>query len=884
MTLTVADLDNAKLDVEHIAEIANSPEPTSTDRMGQIKETIAGLSAHFPNAYDDAVAAAASAATAQGAANAAVAAQGASELARDQALATGKVYADDTAGLAATATGGYFSTPSPNDAESLILKLDNGSTAVEQKRMPSAVAVDNERILAGTLRDALPADLVGATTANTTATGNANFWTPMLLVAKQDQWLHQVAVRTNAAGSLQVLVVTVGGVVISDTTLALPVAGVNTVAGFAPIFVPSGARVFVRTLTTILMTLAGAAGDCNSLNIASSQYTGIVGDTLPDPSVNITTLAVQLSFKYASDPVGLQADNALALVAGVQAAMTRRRTSQQTGTWAVGAPPIQRFQVQFDAATDVPVGAAFSAIVLDLIAQTGTDHFRFTIAERSTQTDAQVDLTTDTVRQVLVRTPAELGLTLDAAASQEVNIPINTITVVAGKVYVILVEARTVKLAGINFGLGNTSTSDTRQRRRGWYSSGISGGFGSAVSAGSASSIGFIYYGAANAAAAVFDYVSAASATVAGMNVTVTATFSRNGVDSTISTTQAITPATAANVRYDVLYYDQNAGTFGVQAGTERATDPSEFIPALADSKRLALFNTRATSTAVTVVPVWNTFNGEDKALEVEQERERRRGRLCLQRTIGKVRRGAAVKIVSFGDSIVALQTGTTPPTTTPDGANRDRDFYYLDKIGSDLVNTYPKYTAVQLGRADDGAGAVHLKLSLVWELANAMAAAGSVVTYNNFGVGGTSTANAVDGSLNPTAWTNAVIALAPDLVVFNFGMNEQGDTATEARTVAALTALRNAGIEVIVMGVARRHPSTLSLANWEYTNRALRRAAIFTRCAYQSTLALYDARYIGAIGVSTADTSSSNGNNHPGIREHMAMGAELVKTVMGAA
>jgi lysophospholipase L1-like esterase len=69
------------------------------------------------------------------------AAQVAAELARDAANATGKVYPDTTAGVAAVAEGEYFSVPSAGSSESLILYRRSGAAAVEAKRYPTADAV-----------------------------------------------------------------------------------------------------------------------------------------------------------------------------------------------------------------------------------------------------------------------------------------------------------------------------------------------------------------------------------------------------------------------------------------------------------------------------------------------------------------------------------------------------------------------------------------------------------------------------------------------------------------------------------------------------------------------------------------------------------------------
>lgn len=41
--ITLPDLNNAKLDVDHIAEIANSTAATATDRVGHVKKTLKGV-------------------------------------------------------------------------------------------------------------------------------------------------------------------------------------------------------------------------------------------------------------------------------------------------------------------------------------------------------------------------------------------------------------------------------------------------------------------------------------------------------------------------------------------------------------------------------------------------------------------------------------------------------------------------------------------------------------------------------------------------------------------------------------------------------------------------------------------------------------------------
>lgn len=94
------------------------------------------------------LAAVAAAAAAEPFVEAAEAAQAAAEAAADDAetasdtlFAAADVYADTTAGLAATASGGYFWVPSPEADESFILYLDNAGVAEEVKRLPGVIIV-----------------------------------------------------------------------------------------------------------------------------------------------------------------------------------------------------------------------------------------------------------------------------------------------------------------------------------------------------------------------------------------------------------------------------------------------------------------------------------------------------------------------------------------------------------------------------------------------------------------------------------------------------------------------------------------------------------------------------------------------------------------------
>lgn len=69
----------------------------------------------------------------------------AAEAARDVANSSAGIYQGTDLGLAGTATGDYFSVPSPLDDEVLILYRNEAGIAVEVKRYPSAARVENTR-------------------------------------------------------------------------------------------------------------------------------------------------------------------------------------------------------------------------------------------------------------------------------------------------------------------------------------------------------------------------------------------------------------------------------------------------------------------------------------------------------------------------------------------------------------------------------------------------------------------------------------------------------------------------------------------------------------------------------------------------------------------
>ncbi|MER8817162.1 hypothetical protein [Mesorhizobium sp. M0965] len=375
-----------------------------------------------------------------------------------------------------------------------------------------------------------------------------------------------------------------------------------------------------------------------------------------------------------------------------------------------------------------------------------------------------------------------------------------------------------------------------------------------------------------------------------GLNITTAITFNRNGALSVHNDARALAAATATYTRYDVLYYDIEAGTFGLVAGTERTTDPTAFIPALSSALYVPLYLLRVTSTAVTATPMWDLdANGEVRDVAAQMEEERRRNRRILKRSISKARRRASLRVLGFGDSITAIAGGASGGVTTgangiarDAGAANSGTYQYLRAAyGADVVSAIPLYTSLQLGRADDGGGAIHTKVGWNWELVAGLVGIGYTLGtdlfYDNFGIAGYATADAVSG-VTPTAWLTNAAAVAADLAIVCLGMNELGNDSTGDRMEIIIQTLQTAGMDVLVLGV----PSPGSSAGYEETNRRLKRAAYKKGAGFLSMMPIYDARYIQAIGIDITDVCAANNSNHPGLLEHAAVGRELVKLVLG--
>jgi hypothetical protein len=126
--------------------VTADPIPTDSGDIKNLKQEAANIRAAGQDAVDQAVADGivdlqGAIVETQGFAEEAQISADRAAAAADSAVATGKVYPDTASGLAATEANGYFSVPSSDSSEYLILYKNVGGTAVEVKSYPSTKAV-----------------------------------------------------------------------------------------------------------------------------------------------------------------------------------------------------------------------------------------------------------------------------------------------------------------------------------------------------------------------------------------------------------------------------------------------------------------------------------------------------------------------------------------------------------------------------------------------------------------------------------------------------------------------------------------------------------------------------------------------------------------------
>jgi lysophospholipase L1-like esterase len=323
--------------------------------------------------------------------------------------------------------------------------------------------------------------------------------------------------------------------------------------------------------------------------------------------------------------------------------------------------------------------------------------------------------------------------------------------------------------------------------------------------------------------------------------------------------------------RYDLIELEPFTGAVSVVQGTNRVTDPEEYLPTLTGGK-VPLAHAFVSGQRSEIVQLSNWLYGTRKGHEQEQQNLRDYNRRMLPKSIAKMHSGAAVTIAATGDSITAIQAGGVP-YDTPNGVTRDIPDNYFAAYPADT------YNSIELYDFDDGGGQIHTKLGWNWSLVSHFENHGCNVTYLNYAIGGSHSGNYDNGG-NDKGGTNplrlaALAGSGADLAIIAFGMNEIASGATTANVIQIADACQAVGMETIIIGCPRINSQggRESDTSWAKCNQRLWLAAQKSGSAYISTQFIEEAGANGFSGLSAESMCNANFYNHPGPAQLTAIG-----------
>jgi hypothetical protein len=706
----------------------------------------------------------------------------------------------------------------------------------------------------------------------------------------------QVSIRRNGAMTGKLVFTDANGKARCEAAFAVADAGdgVSTVTLATPLTIEQGDFAHVITLTgnhPFYQTNGGG----RAFEVA--QYTG-PGDVVPFLMVD-QTLALAYTLNAVGRSLARRVGDIEPQLMG-EGGVASRDSLYSTNFFDPGGG-FTGWGIRQDAGYDLPVGMQIDRLDVPVFPADVAAFLGWRIVRRplsSADIASPAPSVTDEVLRSGISPLADLGLAANTRGRAIIRVG-EVIAVEAGYAYYSFVNAFTSARNATALGVTSIPSTETEPQRRGMFGQGANGSQPTST-LGTGVKLGIRLRGRVPAVSASYDWrVAEASAATNGRVVTVRGVLARSGLMLPFSTTVTL-DAVATYTRYDVLALNIEDLTISVLKGTEAQYDAGERIPAVTDGRMVALFNCRITPLGVTPVAVWAIENGVHRDISAQVEADRRLFRRAIPKTRAAIAAGKPLRIMSLGDSIGALDgpVGGVQSAAAPNGANRDRARRYLTDEGgtspvhlsTDLANTLPVFTAVQLGRADDGAGAVHTKFGAIWEWvkgieARSLHTLGTSLWYDNFCIGGKSS-NDLWSNGAPTAWLNAAVAYAQansvTVVVLHMAMNDTTSSVpTRANMVGIIGAFRAIGVEVIVQG-AWRPRNTGIAANWENVSNQVREAAIQAGAAFNSLRPILLDPYIGAVGISPEDLTPSNGENHPGIAEHAAGGRLLADLVLG--
>jgi hypothetical protein len=315
---------------------------------------------------------------------------------------------------------------------------------------------------------------------------------------------------------------------------------------------------------------------------------------------------------------------------------------------------------------------------------------------------------------------------------------------------------------------------------------------------------------------------------------------------------------TAAESRYDTLWWNPIINSLGGAAGTAHSWNPDEFIPPVPPGM-LPLFHVYFWKTAtaeahIQLIPICNFRKGVALGREGEFAYWLAQSREQLPKTFRDLRAGNPIRIIGLGTSITRQLL--------------DDISYFSGHYKPDALARIPYQGKVGWNYA------IKRKMEGVW---------GVPVTYVNLGVNGNVAPNVLSSAQELGLGQNL-----PGLVVIEFGPNEFGSVSLSNDIAAIITFVRQRGGECIVMGqspmseyVQLSRPEFASHEAREANSEKLARSAEAMDVPFVSTFNLFGRGNEGASGLSRHTMGAADAFQHPGYQEIKAEG-DFVARIFG--
>ncbi len=314
--------------------------------------------------------------------------------------------------------------------------------------------------------------------------------------------------------------------------------------------------------------------------------------------------------------------------------------------------------------------------------------------------------------------------------------------------------------------------------------------------------------------------------------------------------------------RYDLVVADANTGVVSVVKGTDTVVDPESFKPAL-PAGSIALFMVYAWRDGVDIIPVHKFQDHVHVDRRTEYQEMQARNKRLLAPVLARAVRGQPITLAGYGDSITA-KGGTRD--LTPNGTSRDL-FSFFARFSDEIKATIPKF---DVDGTPNSAGLFD-HMGWNWAIKAALERFGSTVTYLNFGIGGSTSANSINGTiyngLHPDRMA-PLLASGSHLVVIAFGMNELGSSTTYANMRSIIEQLKGVGSLPLVVTPPRPNILSRSSTDWLKTHDELVRVAYDTNVPVVSLYDIFGPGQEGAFGFSPKNMCNQNIVNHPSIEE----------------